>query len=168
MNEIERSLAIECRIAQVDYQVGQSYFEKKGHPIGESTYYKYLKEIDSDEELTRWMNEQSRIGFLANQRNIVEGIKNLMADTTRLLKDEMQKQDTVDIETKAGTMTIPNPAKSKQFMGALISNLTTINKRLEEVNLASPIVASIRAKIEQTVFESREDPSATPRVIGVV
>src|SRR5437879_13599414 len=42
--------------------------------ISESTYYRYLHKLDEDPELHYWIEEQAKIGFVKNQRDMIEEI----------------------------------------------------------------------------------------------
>ena len=150
-----RKLALDCKTFMYkDPETGQKYMEKfLKRDISRRTYFRYLHELDSDPELHLWIEEQAKIGFVKNQRDMIEEVIRMKGLIMEQLQQEISKEDTIEqtISHKDGsesTFLAPNPAKNKNYITGLINQLGFYNKRLGELNLGNPIVATIKYMID--------------------
>jgi len=161
-----RKLSLDVKTWGMEFKVGKKYMETfLKREISEPTYYRYLEMLDSDETLHTWIEEQARIGFVKNQRDMIEEMLRLKEKVINLLQEEIDKEDTIvqTITHKDGSTSeflAPNPGKNKMYILGLMRQLTDLNKRLGELNLGNPIVATIKYMIEHS--NERAEPRSVP------
>jgi hypothetical protein len=156
-----RKLALDIKTWGMEFKVGKKYMETfLKRDISEPTYFRYLASLDTDESLKAWIEEQARVGFVRNQRDMTEQILRLITKVDGLLAAEIAKDDTIEVENKSGSMEIPNPNKNKMYILGLIRQLIDLNKRIEELNLGNPIVATIKYMIDHT--NDKREPRNVP------
>ena len=148
-------LALDCKTHfDGNTEAGMKYMIKGlGEDISESTYYRYLHKLDEDPELHYWIEDQSKIGFVKNQRDMIEETLRLKALAIQELDKEIVKPDSMEVkrETEEGgwaTIKIPNPEKNKAYISSLFNTIRGYNERLGELNLGSPIIANIKYIID--------------------
>ena len=111
------------------------YIEQRyGQSISRGHYFRLKKHIESDEELNYYFDYHARIGFVKDQRDRANEIKSVMTELMRrwfLLSKEKYS----DIY------------KIVRLAEAIIN----ASKRLEEISLANPVIAKIKAKIDSAV-----------------
>jgi hypothetical protein len=130
-------VAFECQILfRRREKEGISHMEKElGRTISHSTYYNYLKYINDEPELLDWLQDQARVGFVKNQRDMVEETILLKQKALSELDKEMAKTD--DEETR-----------NNQYIISLMHMINEYNKRLGELNLGNPVIATIKYMID--------------------
>lgn len=159
-NKLIIKLALDIRTWNMDHEVGKKYMETfLKREISTSTYYRYLERLDSEDSLQAWLNEQAKIGFVKNQRDMIEEVLRLKTKINGILELELTKEDTVmqKIVHKDGASSefiAPNPSKNKMYILGLMRQLTDLNKRLNELNLGNPIVANIKYMIDHAKQET--------------
>lgn len=132
-------VAFECSILYFRRATeGKLYMEKQlGRTISMPTYYRYLETLDSEPELQSWLQDQARIGFVKNQRDMIEETILLKQKATKELDKELSKAD--DEETR-----------NNQYIVALMHMINEYNKRLGELNLGNPVIATIKYMIDNS------------------
>jgi len=110
--------------------IGQRY----GQSISRGHYYRLKRHLESDEELNYYFDEHARIGFVKDHYDRANEIKSVMTELMRrwfLLSKEK------------------NPDIYK--MVRLSEVIINASKRLEEISLANPVIAKIKAKVDSAV-----------------
>ena len=101
--------------------------------ISSNAYYNRKKKVDSGSYANEWLNFFSRVGFVVNHKRIIDTVENLQQDT---LKDYLIEQSK------------PLEIKNKNEIYKLRYEIRENCKLMQELSLGTPIIAQIKAKIE--------------------
>jgi hypothetical protein len=130
-------VATECLIMYPKDRInGMKHMIKElGRSISEPTYYKYLHMVEDETGLKEWINDQARVGFLSNQMKMTEQCKHMIETVGEKFEKEISRDET-------------DENLDKQYIISLSQQLGAWNKRLEELNLGNPVVATIKYMID--------------------
>ena len=109
-----------------------------GREISPETYYRRKKNIDSGDYANEWLNYFSRIGFVVKHKQIIEVVETLQQDS---LKDYLIEQSK------------PFEIRNKNEISKLRYEIRESAKLLQELYLGTPIIAQIKAKIDNRNVE---------------
>lgn len=114
-----------------------------GRDISESELLRIKRAVRSDANVNYWLTNHVKIGFLIEHKNLIDEIK--------LLKKIAWEQLNKELNKPVGT---PEEGQSKadfqdpRYLNALNIRIDHLNKRVAELNLASPVVAQMKAFID--------------------
>jgi hypothetical protein len=109
------------------------YIEKRFKKISVSSYTLRKANVLNDESTKIWLNHFTRIGFVKNHQDDVETIRKLRDDSMRQLH----------IETDKG-----NQNRDEYKILKLKQDIRDNTRLLSELNLGTPIISAIKAKVE--------------------
>ena len=111
-----------------------SYIKARfGKEISSNAYYNRKKKVDSGIYANEWLNFFSRVGFVVNHKRIIDTVEKMQQDT---LKDYLIEQ----------SKSYEN--KNKNEISKLRYEIRENCKLMQELSLGTPIIAQIKAKIE--------------------
>ena len=112
-----------------------------GKEISVGTYYKFKKNIDNGTYSQQWLNYFTRIGFVIKHQQIIEVIEMVQKDTIRdyLIEQNQTGED-----------------RSQFNVRSLRTDIRENAKLLQELTLGTPIIAQIKAKLDQRERQERE------------
>jgi hypothetical protein len=134
-NEILKALVADCINYGFSEKEALSYIKARlgGKEISADAYYRRKKNIDSGNYAKEWLNYFSRVGFVVKHRQIIEVIEKMQQD---ILKDYLIEQSK------------PYEIRNKNEIKQLRYEIRENAKLLQELSLGTPIIAQIKAKIE--------------------
>jgi hypothetical protein len=133
-NEYLNSLVADCVNFGLNEKESLTYIESRfGKQISPETYYRRKKSINSGNYAKEWINHFSKVGFLIKHKQIIEVIEGLQQDTLKEYLIEKNKSYEV---------------KNKNEISKLRCEIRESAKLLQELYLGTPIIAQIKAKIE--------------------
>jgi len=94
--------------------------------LSEKYINKKKKEIESDPNIQQWLNHHTRIGFIKEHKTRMGEMEKIQQKLIKLFLSE------TDIK----------------LVATLSERIESINRRLSELNLGSPIIAQIKLKME--------------------
>lgn len=103
-----------------------------GKPISRASFIRRKSYITSDRSTDIWLNHFTRIGYVKNHQQDIETIRKLRDDSMRQLEREFGK-----------------PKRDEYKILKLKDNVIETTKLLSELNLGTPIISSIRAKLSE-------------------
>jgi hypothetical protein len=104
-----------------------------GKEISSNAYYNRKRKVDSGYYANEWLNFFSRVGFVVNHKRIIDTVEKMQQDT---LKDYLIEQSK------------PYEIKNKNEVSKLRYEIRENCKLMQELSLGTPIIAQIKAKIE--------------------
>ena len=111
-----------------------SYIEiRLGREISAETYYRRKKKIDSGDHAKEWLNYFTKIGFVVKHQEIIKTIEMIQKDTIR----DYLMENSKSLETR-----------NKNEISKLRYEIRENSKLMQELSLGTPIIAQIKAKIE--------------------
>ena len=132
-NEILTALVSDCINYGFSEREALSYIKARlGKEISAETYYRRKKQVDSGQYAKEWLSYFSKIGFVVNHKKIIDVIEMVQQDTLRDYFIEQNK-------------TVKNKYELRQLRFEIRENA----KLLQELSLGTPIIAQIKAKIDQ-------------------
>ena len=146
-NEIKILTALVADCVNYGFSEKEALFYIKtrfGKEISAETYYRRKKIVDSGSYASEWISYYSRVGFAVKHKQIVDVIEMVHQNT---IKDYLNEQNKlVDI-------------KDSQEIRRLRYEIRENAKLLQELSLGTPIVAQIKAKIDQLENAQRRQSS---------
>ena len=107
-----------------------------GKEISKKTYYQRKKEVDTGESANEWLSFFTKVGFVIKHKQIIEVIETVQKDT---LQDYLIEQSR------------NHDDKDKHEIRQLRYEIRENAKLLQELSLGTPIIAQIKAKLDQNV-----------------
>lgn len=104
-----------------------------GKDISKKTYYQRKKEVDTGKSANEWLNFFTKVGFVIKHKQIIEVIETIQKDT---LQDYLIEQNRNHND------------KDKHEIRQLRYEIRENAKLLQELSLGTPIIAQIKAKLE--------------------
>ena len=133
-NEILNALVADCVNYNFTEREALSYIKSRlGRAISADAYYRRKKNIDSENYANEWLNYFSRIGFLVKHKQIIEIVEKMQQDSLK---------DYLIVQSK------PFEVRNKNEVSKLRYEIRESAKLLQELYLGTPIIAQIKAKIE--------------------
>jgi hypothetical protein len=108
--------------------------ERLGKKISKDAYYRRKKIVDSGSYAKEYLSYFTRIGFVIKHMQIIEAIEMVQKDTIR---DYILERDK------------PEEIRNKNEIRQLRYDIRENSKLLRELSLGTPIIAQIKAKIDQ-------------------
>jgi hypothetical protein len=105
-----------------------------GKEISKDAYYRRKKTVDSGSYAKEYLSYFTRIGFIIKHMQIIETIELIQKDT---LRDYLVEKDK------------PEEIRNKNEIRQLRYDIRENVKLLQELSLGTPIIAQIKAKIDQ-------------------
>ncbi len=106
------------------------YIDKRiHHKYTRKTIGVWRKQINSDDSLSQYFDDHTRIGFVRDQR------------------DRMQEMDSVMKLLMKKWLTL-TPASDEYRMVRLSDAIVNASKRLEEISLSNPVISAVKAKVD--------------------
>ncbi len=133
-NEILNALVSDCINYGFNEREALTYIKSRlgGREISAETYYRRKKQIDSGDYAKEWLNYFSKIGFVVKHKQIIDVIEMVQQDTLRDYLIEQSK---------------PYEIRNKNEVARLRYEIRENSKLLQELSLGTPIIAQIKAKI---------------------
>ncbi len=141
-NEILTALVADCVNYDFTEKEALSYIKARlgGKEISAETYYRRKKQINCGNYAKEWLNYFSKIGFVVKHKQIIEVVEKMQPDS---LKNYLIEQNR------------PYEIRNKNEIKQLRYEIRESAKLLQELYLGTPIIAQIKAKIENVeMFES--------------
>jgi len=133
-NEILNSLVSDCINYGFTEKESLIYIKSRlGREISPETYYRRKKSINNGDYANEWISYFSKIGFVVKHKQIIEVAEKMQQDT---LKDYLIEQ------SKSYEL------KNKNEISKLRYEIRESAKLLQELYLGTPIIAQIKAKID--------------------
>jgi hypothetical protein len=138
-NELLNVLVSDCVNYGLSENEALTYIKTRlGREISPDAYYRRKKSINSGEYANEWINYFSKVGFVVKHKQIIEVIEKMQHDT---LKDYLiENSKSYEI-------------RNKNELSKLRYELRESAKLLQELYLGTPIIAQIKAKIDQKNVE---------------
>lgn len=143
-NEMLKALVADCINYNFNERESLTYIKSRlGREISADVYYRRKKQINSGDYAKEWLNYFSRVGFVVKHKQIIEVVEKIQQDS---LKDYLIEQSK------------PYEIRNKNEIKQLRYEIRENAKLLQELSLGTPIIAQIKAKIDQStqVLQSRE------------
>ena len=110
-----------------------SYIKSRfGKEISNNAYYSRKRKVDSGEYASQWLNYFTKVGFVVKHKEIIDVIEMVQQDT---LKDYLNEKSK------------PFELKNKNEIAKLRYEIRENAKLLQELSLGTPVIAHIKAKI---------------------
>jgi len=138
-NELLNVLVSDCVNYGLSENEALTYIKTRlGREISPDAYYRRKKSINSGEYANEWINYFSKVGFVVKHKQIIEVIEKMQHDT---LKDYLiENSKSYEI-------------RNKNELSKLRYEIRESAKLLQELYLGTPIIAQIKAKIDQKNVE---------------
>ena len=137
--EIEalKTLVSDCVNYGLTEKQALSYIKARlGKEISPKTYYQRKKEVDTGKSANEWLSFFTKVGFVIKHKQIIEVIETIQKDT---LQDYLIEQSR------------NHDGKDKHEIRQLRYEIRENAKLLQELSLGTPIIAQIKAKLDQNV-----------------
>jgi hypothetical protein len=128
----------DCITHNLDTKESLAYIESRFKKISESTYQLRKSRVMSDGSINMALNNYTRVGYVRDHMEALEHVKMINADSRRQLFFEM----------------IKSPRDEKLIL-EIKQDIRDNIHLLSELSLGTPIIASIKAKIQQ--LENQND-----------
>lgn len=136
-NEILNALVSDCINYGLSEKESLSYIKTRlGKEISSDTYYRRKKQVDSGFYAKEWLSYFTKVGFVVNHKRIIDIVEMVQKDTIR---DYLILQNSVTNNK--------DPEEIRRLRYDIRENC----KLLQELSLGTPIIAQIKAKIDQNV-----------------
>lgn len=126
------NLITDCMTYRLTEEESLEYIAIRYKKISKRHYYRIKKQLNSDEELQRFFDHHTRIGFIIDHKKRRDEIESVLEQLMRRLLE-------------LATQKITNYLALTRLSEAIIS----ANKRAEEISLSNPIISKIKIEIEQ-------------------
>ena len=131
------SLMIDCETYRLSEKESKEYIKRKtgGECIISSRhYYRIKKHVRSEDACQRWMNHQTRIGFVIEHKKRIDEMEIVQSNLMKMLLSETTKDES---------------KQNKDLILKISSQIESANKRLSELNLGSPVIAEIKNQVKE-------------------
>jgi hypothetical protein len=132
-NEVLTALVADTINFGLSEKEALSYIKARlGRQISADAYYRRKKQIDSGNYASEWLNYFTKVGFVVKHKEIIDVIEMVQQDT---LKDYLNEQSK------------PFEIRNKNEVSKLRYEIRENAKLLQELSLGTPVIAQIKAKI---------------------
>jgi hypothetical protein len=132
-NRLLNELVKDCITYKLDTNEAVQYITARyGKPVAASSYKARKAHVLSDESTNIWLNHFTRIGFLKNHQTDIETINKIRDDSMHQLQTEIDKE-----------------SRDEYKILKLKADIRDNTQLLSELNLGTPIISAIKAKLEQ-------------------
>ena len=134
-NEILMPLVADCVNYGFSEKEALEYIKARlGREISTNAYYKRKRQVDSGDYAREYLSYFTRIGFVIKHQQIIEVVEMIQKDTIR---DYLVEQNRI------------GEGKNKYDIRQLRYEIRENAKLLQELSLGTPIIAQIKAKLDQ-------------------
>jgi len=120
-------LVQDCITYRLTDKESQGYIKQyTGVTFSEGYINKKKKEIESEPNITQWLNHHTRIGFIKEHKTRMDEMEKIQQ---KLIKLFLSEHDT-------------------KLLLLISERIESVNRRLSELNLGSPIISQIKQKME--------------------
>ena len=130
-NKFLAELVKDCITYRLTETEALEYIKKRFHAISLSSYKLRKSNVLSDKSTELWLNNFTRIGFVSNHKKQIENIEKILEDSIKQFFYEKDKKNR-------------DERKIQQLKNDIRENV----KLLSELNLGTPILSAIKAKLE--------------------
>ena len=124
----------DCYTFDLDAKTALEYINIKfGKKISISTYQLRKAKVSSEGNVQRFLNNYTRIGYVQNHKEAIEHIKMINKDSTAQLYREINRKSN----------------RNERLILQLKEDIRENTKLLSELSLGTPIIAGIKAKMQQ-------------------
>ncbi len=132
-NEVLTALVADTINFGLSEKEALSYIKARlGRQISADAYYRRKKMVDSGNYASEWLNYFTKIGFVVKHKEIIDVIEMVQHDT---LKDYLNEQSK------------PFEIRNKNEIAKLRYEIRENAKLLQELSLGTPVIAQIKAKL---------------------
>lgn len=137
------SLVLDCITFKLSIKESLEYIRVRyGKPVSKASYEKRKTNLSSDKSTETWLHNFTRIGYVKNHQQDIETIRKIRDDSLRQFFIETLK---------------PNKDRDEYKILKLKDNIIETTKLLSELNLGTPIISAIKAKLEQNQNQKQND-----------
>ena len=132
-------LVTDCITYRLTEKEAHKYIEEEyGKPISSKTYFTIKSRLESQSEVTSqlWLNEFTRIGFVQHHRKLIDNLERIYEDNLNRFFIESRKEP-----------------RNEELILKINANIRENTRLLCELGLGSPIIAAVKAKLQQ--YETR-------------
>ena len=131
-NKFINSLVQDCITFRLTETESLEYIKTRyGKSISSPSFNRRKANVSSDPSTQTWLNHFSRVGFLKNHQTDIETINKIRDDSMHQLQIEIDKPD-----------------RDEYKILKLKSDIRDNTQLLSELNLGTPIISAIKAKLE--------------------
>jgi len=135
--KISNGLIQECIAVRLTYRESEAHIKEfTGEEISEAWWYRKKSTLMNDKSLNKYFDEQLRIGFMRDYR-----IRKIELES---VLDKLMHRWYSLVDTHEG-----EPEPNIMNMRLLSNSINEISRTLREISLDNPIIAGIKAKIEE-------------------
>jgi hypothetical protein len=131
-NRFLNELIKDCITYRLTETEALEYLEKRFRPISLSSYKSRKSKIVSDKSIEIWLNNFTRVGFVANHKMHIEYIQSILNDSLKQFFTEKNKKN-----------------RDEKKLLILKNDIRENTKLLSELNLGTPVISAIKARIEK-------------------
>jgi hypothetical protein len=130
-NRFLNELIKDCITYRLTETEALEYIENRFRRISLSSYKSRKTKIMSDKSTEIWLNHFTRVGFVANHKKHIEYIQLILDDSLRQFFIEKNKKN-----------------RDEKKIYNLKNDIRENTKLLSEMNLGTPVISAIKARIE--------------------
>jgi hypothetical protein len=142
-------LVTDCITYDLNEREALEYIKLKYKQINPRYYYVVKERVSNDSSMQIWLYNFSKIGFVAHHRKLLDDMLKVQKDSMNRLFRYMHS----------------NPRNEKRIL-ELKHDIRENTKLLSELGLGTPIIAAVKAKIQELANNMQEKDNET-RVSGV-
>ena len=134
-------LVTDCITYRLTEKEAHRYIEEEyGKPISSKTYFTIKSRLESQSEVTSqlWLNEFTRIGFVQHHRKLIDNLERIYEDNLNRFFIESRKEP-----------------RNDELILKINANIRENTRLLCELGLGSPIIAAVKAKLQQYESQSK-------------
>jgi hypothetical protein len=136
------SLVQDCITFGLTEPEALKYIEIRFKTISASTYQLRKAHVLSDKSIQVWLNHYTRIGFVSSHKQHIENIQKILDDSLKQLFIEQNKTITDDNGVRKTN-------RDEFKILRLKRDIRENTQLLSELNLGTPIISAIKAKLQQ-------------------
>lgn len=138
-NRLLNKLISDCITYNLKPNEALKYIEIEfGRPLSEHTYWHKRSRIQGEAHTNSWLNHFTKIGFMQHHRKLMDDLGKIQDDRLRAFFQESIK---------------PLAERDESKLSQLNHDIRENAKLLAEFNLSTPVISSIKAKLEEAKLE---------------
>ncbi len=161
-----KKLVTDTIIWNFDIKESIAYIEKIGGiTCAESWYYKVKRRVLSDEEIQEWLTEHMKAGFVRAHKLEIEELIRIKEPLLDIYRQETEKDYMIEKKGDDGKtllnkdstpIMINNPTYNVDRVIRLAAQIDSLNKSLDDLNSANPMVQAIKQKMNENIKAAGE------------
>lgn len=173
-SDLLKKLVIDTVIWKFDTKTSLRYIEVVGKiTISEGHYFRLKRYVLSDEETNYFLQEHMKVGYARNHKLQIEETERIKEPLLKVYYQETSKpylvQDPAGRKKPDGTpLMVTNKDYDIHKVMKLAKQIDELNKSLDDLNQANPLVQAIKQKLaqetEQQGMEEKHHANVTPTV----